>query len=100
MSSNHPRLHTRICDLFQIKYPIVQTGMGWVSTARLTAATSAAGGIGFLATATQTFDEMKESVVQIQSSVKFSTLLLLCACGGAQQVTNTTYTVSTGNQTY
>ena len=40
--------------------------MGWVSTARLTAATSAAGGIGFLATATQTFDEMKESVVQIQ----------------------------------
>tara|TARA_B100000700_G_scaffold229143_1_gene253289 strand:+ start:657 stop:1163 length:507 start_codon:yes stop_codon:yes gene_type:complete len=42
--------------------------MGWVSTARLTAATSAAGGIGFLATATQTFDEMKESVVQIQEA--------------------------------
>ena len=35
--------------------------------------------------------------MQIQSSVKFSTLLLLCACGGAQQVTNTTYTVTTGN---
>ena len=68
MSSNHPRLHTRICDLFQIKYPIVQTGMGWVSTARLTAATSAAGGIGFLATATQTFDEMKESVAEIQEA--------------------------------
>ena len=66
MSNSHPRLHTRICDLFGITYPIVQTGMGWVSTARLTAATSAAGGIGFLATATQTFDEMKESVAQIR----------------------------------
>ena len=66
MSNSHPRLHTRICDLFGIAYPIVQTGMGWVSTARLTAATSAAGGIGFLATATQTFDEMKESVAQIR----------------------------------
>ena len=68
MSASHPRLHTRICDLFKIEYPIVQTGMGWVSTARLTAATSAAGGIGFLATATQTFDEMKESVVEIQEA--------------------------------
>ncbi|MEC7878936.1 MAG: nitronate monooxygenase [Actinomycetota bacterium] len=66
MSNSHPRLHTRICDLFGIAYPIVQTGMGWVSTAKLTAATSAAGGIGFLATATQTFDEMKESVAQIR----------------------------------
>ncbi len=66
MSNVHPRLQTRICELFNIDYPIVQTGMGWVSTANLTAATSAAGGIGFLATATQTFDEMKKSVAQIR----------------------------------
>lgn len=58
----HPALHTRICDLFGIRYPIVQTGMGWVSTSGLTAATSAAGGIGFLASATLTFDEMKAEV--------------------------------------
>ena len=31
------------------RYPIVQTGMGWVSGANLTAATSAAGGFGILA---------------------------------------------------
>ena len=37
--------------------------MGWVSTSKLTAATSAAGAIGFLATATQTFDEMKNGKV-------------------------------------
>ena len=36
-----PALHTRICDLFGIQYPIIQTGMGWVAGARLTAATSA-----------------------------------------------------------
>jgi NAD(P)H-dependent flavin oxidoreductase YrpB (nitropropane dioxygenase family) len=33
-------LHTRICDMFGIEYPIIQTGMGWVSGARLTSATS------------------------------------------------------------
>ena len=42
-------LHTRFCELVGIERPIVQTGMGWVSGARLTAATSAAGGFGILA---------------------------------------------------
>ena len=27
----HPRLHTRLCDLVGVEYPIVQTGMGWVA---------------------------------------------------------------------
>ena len=35
-----------------MRYPVVQTGMGWVSGARLTAATAAAGGLGILASAT------------------------------------------------
>ena len=64
----HPALHTRICDLFGIEYPIVQTGMGWVSTARLTAATSEAGAIGFLASATLTFPEMKQAVAEIKDA--------------------------------
>lgn len=62
MTTPHPALHTAACDLFGIEYPIVQTGMGWVSSAKLTAATSAAGGIGFLASATLTFEEMKRDV--------------------------------------
>jgi len=45
-------LHTRICDLFGIRYPIIQTGMGWVATPPLVAAASNAGAIGFLAAAT------------------------------------------------
>lgn len=57
-----PALHTRICDLFGIRYPIVQTGMGWVSGTRLTAATSAAGGMGILAAATMTFHQLEEAI--------------------------------------
>ena len=47
-------LHTRACELFGVEYPIIQTGMGWVAGARLTAATSAAGGLGIIASATMT----------------------------------------------
>ena len=32
-SPSHSVLHTRICDLLGVRYPIVQTGMGWVSGA-------------------------------------------------------------------
>jgi NAD(P)H-dependent flavin oxidoreductase YrpB (nitropropane dioxygenase family) len=50
----HPALATRFCDLVGCRLPIVQTGMGWVSGASLTAATSAAGGFGILAAVTMT----------------------------------------------
>jgi NAD(P)H-dependent flavin oxidoreductase YrpB (nitropropane dioxygenase family) len=59
-------LHTRICDLFGIAYPIVQTGMGWVAGPRLTAATSNAGGLGILASATMTLDQVKSAVREVQ----------------------------------
>ena len=39
-SSHHAALHTRVCELFGVEYPIVQTGMGWVAGARLTSATA------------------------------------------------------------
>jgi NAD(P)H-dependent flavin oxidoreductase YrpB (nitropropane dioxygenase family) len=67
MTTTSP-LHTRICDLFGIQHPIIQTGMGWVSTARLTAATSAAGGLGILASATLSLDETKVAVRQIKAA--------------------------------
>ncbi|MEC7530855.1 MAG: nitronate monooxygenase [Actinomycetota bacterium] len=66
MSEYHPKLKTPFCEKLEIDFPVIQTGMGWVSTARLTAATSSAGAIGFLATATQTFEEMKQSVREIK----------------------------------
>jgi NAD(P)H-dependent flavin oxidoreductase YrpB (nitropropane dioxygenase family) len=60
-------LHTRFCELVGIRHPIVQTGMGWVSGARLTAATSAAGGLGILAAVTMTTEQLIESMAEVSS---------------------------------
>jgi NAD(P)H-dependent flavin oxidoreductase YrpB (nitropropane dioxygenase family) len=62
-----PALQTRFCDLAGISRPIVQTGMGWVSGARLTAATSAAGGLGILAAVTMTDDELHTAVRDVKA---------------------------------
>jgi enoyl-[acyl-carrier protein] reductase II len=42
-------LETGICPLLNIKYPIIQGGMAWVSTGELAAAVSIAGGLGIVA---------------------------------------------------
>jgi NAD(P)H-dependent flavin oxidoreductase YrpB (nitropropane dioxygenase family) len=57
-----PALQTRFCDLVGCRLPIVQTGMGWVSGANLTADTSAAGGFGILAAVTMTPDQLRDAV--------------------------------------
>ncbi|MHC1746156.1 MAG: enoyl-[acyl-carrier-protein] reductase FabK [Negativicutes bacterium] len=38
----------RLCQLLNIKYPIIQGGMAWVATAELAAAVSNAGGLGVI----------------------------------------------------
>jgi NAD(P)H-dependent flavin oxidoreductase YrpB (nitropropane dioxygenase family) len=55
-------LQTRFCQLVGCRLPIVQTGMGWVSGANLTAATSAAGGFGILAAVTMTPEQLRDAV--------------------------------------
>jgi NAD(P)H-dependent flavin oxidoreductase YrpB (nitropropane dioxygenase family) len=59
-------LHTPACDLLGVRYPIVQTGMGWVAGARLTAATSAAGGLGIIASATMTHDQLRDAIREVR----------------------------------
>jgi NAD(P)H-dependent flavin oxidoreductase YrpB (nitropropane dioxygenase family) len=59
-------LRTSICELFGVRYPIVQTGMGWVSTPELTAATCAAGGLGILASATLTLAETDTAIARVR----------------------------------
>jgi NAD(P)H-dependent flavin oxidoreductase YrpB (nitropropane dioxygenase family) len=61
----HPTLHTELCELLGVQYPIVQTGMGWVAGVRLTTATSNAGGLGILAGATMTFDQLRAAIHEI-----------------------------------
>ena len=38
----------RICDLFEIEYPVIQAGMVWCSGWRLASAVSNAGGLGLI----------------------------------------------------
>jgi NAD(P)H-dependent flavin oxidoreductase YrpB (nitropropane dioxygenase family) len=61
------RLRTRICDLFGVEVPIVQTGMGWVAGARLVAATAEAGGLGILAAATMRLDELEAAIHKVKA---------------------------------
>jgi NAD(P)H-dependent flavin oxidoreductase YrpB (nitropropane dioxygenase family) len=63
---SHPALHTPFCDLVGVRYPIVQTGMGWVAGPRLVAATAEAGGLGILASATMTYDELVAAIADVR----------------------------------
>ncbi|UQE75574.1 MULTISPECIES: NAD(P)H-dependent flavin oxidoreductase [unclassified Gordonia (in: high G+C Gram-positive bacteria)] len=60
-------LSTRFTELVGIDYPIVQTGMGWVSGPSLTAATANAGGLGILASATMTYDELEAAIAKTKA---------------------------------
>ena len=61
------RLRTRATELFGVDYPIVQTGMGWVAGPSLVTGTAAAGGLGILASATMTLDEMDAAIGEVRS---------------------------------
>jgi len=63
----HPALTTALTELVGVRYPIVQTGMGWVAGPRLVAATAAAGALGILASATMTLDELRAAITEVKS---------------------------------
>ncbi|KQZ74898.1 NAD(P)H-dependent flavin oxidoreductase [Nocardioides sp. Root151] len=64
----HPALKTRATELFGVDHPVVQTGMGNVSDARLTAATANAGGLGILAAGLLSYDELVTAIDEIQAA--------------------------------
>jgi len=61
------RLQTRATELFGVPYPIVQTGMGWVAGPSLVTGAAEAGGLGILASATMTLDEMDTAIAEVRS---------------------------------
>jgi NAD(P)H-dependent flavin oxidoreductase YrpB (nitropropane dioxygenase family) len=62
----HPALSTRFTELVGVRYPIVQTGMGWVATTALVAATGDAGGFGILAAATMSYQELAAAIAAVR----------------------------------
>lgn len=42
-------IHTELCDLLGIEYPVFQGGMAWIADGKLAAAVSNGGGLGVVA---------------------------------------------------
>lgn len=60
------RIRTPFTDLVGVPHPVVQTGMGWVSGPRLVSGTANAGGLGILASATMSFAELEQAIVEVK----------------------------------
>lgn len=59
-------IRTPFTDLVGVRHPVVQTGMGWVSGPRLVSGTARAGGLGLLASATMTFEELEKAILEVK----------------------------------
>jgi len=59
-------MKTRLTEMVGIKYPIVLSGMSWISTPKMVAAVSNAGGLGILATGPLSSTQTRESIREIR----------------------------------
>uniref|UniRef100_A0A7S3PM86 Nitronate monooxygenase domain-containing protein n=1 Tax=Aplanochytrium stocchinoi TaxID=215587 RepID=A0A7S3PM86_9STRA len=92
-----PTIKSPICDLFQIKYPILLAGMAKVSNGKLAAAVTNAGGLGVIGGAMKTPDQLQADVDELKSlmnnpNAPFGVDLLLPQVGGGARKTNKDYT--------
>ncbi|WP_327425224.1 nitronate monooxygenase [Streptomyces sp. NBC_01527] len=60
-------MRTPLTELVGVRYPIVQTGMGWVAGPRLVSATAEAGALGILGSATMTVEQLRAAVREVKS---------------------------------
>lgn len=54
-------MSNRICEILNIKYPVIQGGMAWIADAKLAAAVSEAGGLGLI-TGTAPVEWIREEI--------------------------------------
>jgi NAD(P)H-dependent flavin oxidoreductase YrpB (nitropropane dioxygenase family) len=81
-------VRTALTELVGVRHPVVQTGMGWVAGPRLVAATAEAGGLGILASATMTFDELVAAIdeTRARTSAPFGVNLRADAADASDRV--------------
>jgi NAD(P)H-dependent flavin oxidoreductase YrpB (nitropropane dioxygenase family) len=81
-------VRTALTELVGVQHPVVQTGMGWVAGPRLVAATAEAGGLGILASATMTFDDLVAAIdeTQVRTDRPFGVNLRADAADASQRV--------------
>lgn len=63
-------MKSRICDLLNIEYPVIQGGMAWVATAELAAAVSEAGGLGLIAAGGAPAEVVREEIKKARTLTK------------------------------
>ena len=61
-----PEIRTPLTEMLGCRHPVVQTAMGWVADAKLVAATTNAGGFGFLAAATMSTPELDAALADLR----------------------------------
>jgi NAD(P)H-dependent flavin oxidoreductase YrpB (nitropropane dioxygenase family) len=81
-------IRTPLTDLLGIRYPVVQAAMGYVSGPRLAAATSNAGGLGLIASATMSLAELEGAIAEmaVRTSAPFGVNLRADAPDAAERV--------------
>jgi NAD(P)H-dependent flavin oxidoreductase YrpB (nitropropane dioxygenase family) len=60
-------IRTRLTSLLGISAPVIQAGMGYVAGAKLAAATSEAGGLGVIASATMSTPELHRAIREVRA---------------------------------
>lgn len=65
-------MKNRICELFNIKYPIIQGGMIWCSSWRLASAVSNAGGLGLIGAGSMYPDVLRMHIKKCQEATNKS----------------------------
>lgn len=63
-------MKTKITQVLGIKYPVILSGMSWISMPELVAAVSNAGGLGILATGVMTAEETLEAIQETRKLTK------------------------------
>ena len=66
----------RVCNLFGIRYPLVQAGMVWCSPWQLAAAVSNAGGLGIITGLTQrTPEDLAKEIARCRDPLRFEDIM-------------------------
>ena len=63
-------IHTPLCDLLGIQYPVFQGGMAWIADGKLAAAVSEGGGLGIIAAGNAPAEALREQIQIAKSLTK------------------------------
>ena len=63
-------VHTPICELLGIRYPIIQGGMAWIADADLAAAVSNGGGLGLISAMNANADWLRDQIRKAKALTK------------------------------